>query len=398
MKPSERIGIRYLDIQNLDTSSIRPYPQNPRKNKASVSKVADSIKEYGFRQPIVVDEDMVVLAGHTRLQAAKRLKLTEVPVHIAKGLTAAQAKAYRLMDNRSAEDSSWDLDLLSVEVADLLEDEFDLALTGFNGDELNQLLKLDNPESEDEIPEDVESICKPGDLWVLGNHRLKCGDSTIATDVEHLLGDVKPHLMVTDPPYGVEYDAKWRQEAGLQDAGAYGKVTNDQNADWREAWSLFPGEVAYIWHAGIKAGEVANSLAVNGFEVRSQIIWNKSCIAIGRGHYHWQHEPCWYAVKGKGHWSGSRKESTVWNIDKPMKSETGHSTQKPVECMRRPILNNSSPGQAVYDPFLGSGTTLIAAETEGRHCYGLELEPEYCDIIIKRWENLTGLKAEREGN
>jgi len=388
-----------MDIQDVAIGEIKPYPQNPRKNRNSIAKVADSIKEYGFRQPIVVDEDMVVLAGHTRLEAAKRLKLDQVPIHIAEGLTTAQAKAYRLMDNRSAEDSSWDIDVLSVEVADLLNDEFDLALTGFSGDELNQLLKLDNSEEEDDIPEDVDAICEAGDLWILGNHRLKCGDSTNATDVEHLLGEVKPHLMVTDPPYGVAYDAKWRQEAGLQDSGAYGRVTNDQNADWRDTWALFPGDVAYVWCApGPLNAVVLNSLQESGLDGRMQIVWAKSRLVIGRGHYHCQHENCWYAVRNgsKAHWSGSRKESTVWNIDKPMKSETGHSTQKPVECMRRPILNNSSPGQTVYDPFLGSGTTIIAAETEGRHCYGLELEPTYCDIIIKRWQNLTGKEAHRD--
>ena len=395
-----------MEVASVALSDIKPYEKNPRKNRQSVQKVADSIKEYGWRQPIVVDEDMVILAGHTRHQAAKRLKLGQVPVHIAKGLTAAQAKAYRLMDNRSAEDSSWDVDLLSVEVSDLLNNEFDLALTGFSGDELNKLLSMDSAEeAEDDIPEDVEAITKPGDLWILGNHRLKCGDSTIAADVEHLLGDVRPHLMVTDPPYGVAYDPDWRNVAERADGTctegrAVGLVTNDQNADWREAWALFPGDVAYIWHAGNKAHIVAESLEAADLDIRAQIIWAKNNIVIGRGNYHPKHEPCWYAVrKGtKAHWSGSRKESTVWNIDKPMKSETGHSTQKPVECMRRPILNNSSPGQAVYDPFLGSGTTLIAAETEGRHCYGLELEPSYCDIIVKRWENLTGKEATREGN
>jgi len=392
-----------MQVESLAISKLTPYPENPRKNRAAVTKVADSIKEFGFRQPIVVDEDMVVLAGHTRLQAAKRLKLRQVPVHIAKGLTAAQAKAYRLMDNRSAEDASWDLDLLSVEITDLLSDGYDLALTGFSGDELNELLSMgDDNEGEDELPEDVESITKPGDLWILGNHRLKCGDSTNASDVEHLLNDVRPHLMVTDPPYGVDYDPDWRNQANKWSgsnvklgAAALKTVTNDQNPNWIEAWALFQGDVAYVWHAALKAAEVLESLIQSGFEIRSNIIWNKGHGVIGRGHYHWQHEPCWYAVrKGKtGHWSGSRKQSTVWNIDKPMKSETGHSTQKPVECMRRPILNNSSPGQAIYDPFLGSGTTIIAAETEDRHCYGLELEPSYCDIIVKRWEMFTDQEA-----
>ncbi len=391
-------------VTELLVSDLKPYEKNPRKNRNAIAKVADSIREYGFRQPIVVDEEMVVLAGHTRLEAAKRLKLDSVPVHVATGLTDDQARAYRLMDNRSAEDASWDIELLSEEVAGLLDDEFDLALTGFSGDELNNLLSFaSDPEGEDDVPENAEAICKPGDLWILGNHRLKCGDSTNATDVEHLLGDVRPHLMVTDPPYGVEYDANWRNEAERANgcpigASATLRVTNDQNADWREAWALFPGEVAYVWHAGSKGHIVAESLLQSGFEIRSQIIWAKNNIVIGRGHYHPKHEPCWYAVKGSGHWSGSRKESTVWNIDKPMKSETGHSTQKPVECMRRPIENNSSPGQAVYDPFLGSGTTIIAAETTGRHCYGLELEPAYCDIIISRWENFTGQHAHLEGH
>jgi DNA modification methylase len=208
--------------------------------------------------------------------------------------------------------------------------------------------------------------------------------------------------MVTDPPYGVVYDANWRNEADRANgkpygASAVGKVENDDKADWREAWALFPGDVAYVWHAGVQAGVVAESLEAVGLELRSQIVWAKNQMAISRGDYHWQHEPCWYAVrKGrKGHYNGDRKQTTVWNIDKPRKSETGHSTQKPVECMKRPIVNNSSPGQAIYDPFLGSGTTLIACEMEGRACHGLELSPAYCDVIVKRWEDFTGLKAER---
>lgn len=191
--------------------------------------------------------------------------------------------------------------------------------------------------------------------------RIICGDSTKAEDVEKVLNGVKPHLMVTDPPYGVVYDAEWRNKALRADgspvgASATGKVLNDDKADWTESWVLFPGEVAYIWHAGRHASEVQRSLEAAGFAMRCQIIWAKNNIAIGRGDYHWQHEPCWYAVreKGKGHWCGARDQSTLWKIDKPQKSETGHSTQKPIECMRRPIVNNSSPGQAVYEPFSGS--------------------------------------------
>jgi len=391
-----------VQVKAMPIADIKPYKGNPRRNKTSVAKVADSILEYGFRQPIVVDEDLVIIVGHTRLAAAKRLKLNEVPVHIAKGLTPQQTRAYRLMDNRSAEDSSWDPDLLNIELTGLLEEGFNLSLTGFSGEELNDLLSMtDENEGEDELPEPGPSICKPGERWILGDHRIVCGNSCIPEDVDKLLGDMKPHLMVTDPPYGVAYDAHWRVGAGInaEHGPAHGRVTNDQNADWREAWALFPGDVAYVWHAGVGAGIVAESLAVNGFEIRSQVIWAKSKIVISRSHYHWQHEPCWYAVrKGtKGHWSGSRKQSTIWNIDKPLKNETGHSTQKPVECMRRPMLNNSSPGHAVYDPFLGSGTTVIAAETEGRHCYGMELEPEYIDMTIRRWQKLTGKEAKRDG-
>ena len=175
---------------------------------------------------------------------------------------------------------------------------------------------------------------------------------------------------------------------------------NDDRSDWREAWALFPGDVAYIWHSGNKAHVVAESIEAAGFDIRAQIIWAKSQFVIGRGHYHPHHEPCWYAVRTKqgatGHWQGDRKQSTLWQIDKPRKSETGHSTQKPVECMKRPIENNSSPGQAVYEPFSGSGTTIIAAEMTGRTCHAIELNPAYIDVAVKRWEQFTGQKATRE--
>jgi hypothetical protein len=213
--------------------------------------------------------------------------------------------------------------------------------------------------------------------------------------VAKCLAGVKPHLMVTDPPYGVEYDPSWRGKGGAQ-----GVVLNDDRADWREAWSLFPGDVAYVWSApGPLQCSSYDSLEAVGLMPKQQIIWAKSSHVFGRGHYHYQHEPCWYAVRKKqgatGHWQGDRKQSTVWNIDKPMKSETGHSTQKPVECMKRPIENNSSPGQAVYEPFSGSGTTIIAAEMTGRACYAIELNPSYVDVAVKRWEDFTGEKATR---
>jgi DNA modification methylase len=238
-----------------------------------------------------------------------------------------------------------------------------------------------------------------------GGHRLLCGDSTVAT-VERVLGGVEPHLMVTDPPYGVEYDPGWRSDpkiaAGIRHPkkGAIGEVQNDDRADWRDAWSLFPGAVLYVWHADKKGHVIAESLLACGFEIRSQIIWGKHRFVLGRGHYHPQHEPCWYAVRNgaTGHWQGDRTQATLWLMDPHQKSETGHGTQKPVECMKRPIENNSSPGQAVYDPFLGSGTTLIAAEMTDRACIGIEISPAYCDVIVKRFQDFAGKAAALDGD
>jgi DNA modification methylase len=218
--------------------------------------------------------------------------------------------------------------------------------------------------------------------------------------VARCLHGVVPHLMVTDPPYGVAYDPAWRERAGLVGSGgARGTVLNDDRADWREAWALFPGEVAYVWHGALHAATVAESLEACGFQIRSQIIWDKTRLVIGRGDYHWQHEPCWYAVrKGRtGHWSGDRSQTTVWPIPH-LRSETGHGTQKPVACMARPIENNSSSGQAVFDPFCGSGTTIIAAEMSGRSCHAIELSPAYVDVAVLRWKAFTGQETTLDGS
>ncbi|MTH94916.1 DNA modification methylase, partial [Roseibium sp. RKSG952] len=333
--------------------------------------------------------------------------LTEAPVIVLGHLTEAQRRAYRIADNKLAELASWDDALLSAELNDLLAEDFDLSLIGFDDAELEELLagevdpETASREGEDDVPEAPETpISRPGDLWVLGKHRLLCGDATVATDVERLLGDVTPLLMVTDPPYGVDYDPGWRNKAGAAATKRTGKVLNDDRADWREAWTLFPGDVAYVWHGALHATTVAESLEASGFNIRSQIIWAKDRLVLSRGDYHWQHEPCLYAVKktGKGHWAGDRKQTTLWQIaNKDQDAETVHGTQKPVECMRRPILNNSSPGQAVYEPFMGSGTTLIAAETTGRVCLGIELNPAYVDVAVQRWQQFTGQEAVLDG-
>lgn len=381
-------------------ADLIPYANNARTHSpAQVSKIAASIKEFGFTNPILIDANNGIIAGHGRVLASQKLKLAMVPVIELGHLTDAQRRAYILADNRMALDAGWDADLLKLELLSLKDEGFDLELTGFGLDEIGELLNdgtegLTDPDDVPEVPAVPVSVL--GDVWILGRHRLVCGSSTEADTVSKALNGVTPHLMVTDPPYGVEYDASWREKAGLNiTSAATGKVLNDDKADWSEAWALFPGDVAYIWHAGVFAGVVADSLIKNGLLIRSQIIWAKSQMVMSRGDYHWQHEPCWYAVrKGKpGHYDGGRKQTTLWQIDKPKKSETGHSTQKPIECMKRPIENNSSAGQAVYEPFSGSGTTIIAAEMTGRACHAIELNPAYIDVAVKRWQEFTGARC-----
>src|SRR4051812_44932383 len=205
--------------------------------------------------------------------------------------------------------------------------------------------------------------------------------------------------MVTDPPYGVDYDPAWRHRAGVNKSRRTGKVANDDRADWREAWALFPGEVAYVWHAALHAGTVADSLVACGFDIRAQIIWAKDRLVMGRGHYHRQHEPAWYAVRGTGHWAGGRNQTTLWQIpNRAQDADTVHGAQKPVACMMRPIENNSSPGQAIYEPFAGSGTTIVAAEMCSRACHGIELNPLYVDVAVRRWEAFTGNSVVLEAN
>lgn len=402
-----------LTIEYRRLADLKPFAQNPRTHSdAQVAQIVASIQEFGWTNPILIDADSGIMAGHGRALAAAKLGIADVPVIVLSHLSRAQQRALVIADNKLALNAGWDNSLLALELGALRDMGFDLGLTGFGELELDALFAtqtegLTDPDDAPEPPADP--VSQLGDVWLLGRHRLVCGDSTDALVVGQALAGVTPHLMVTDPPYGVEYDAGWRNNAARNSpgmgnraigAGAVGKVLNDERADWREAWALFPGDVAYVWHGALHATTVADSLTASGFAIRAQIIWNKSQMAIGRGDYHWKHEPCWYAVrKGKvGHWAGDRKQTTVWDIKKPSKSETGHSTQKPVECMQRPIENNSSLGQAVYEPFSGSGTTIIAAEMTGRTCHAIELSPAYVDVAVLRWQAFTGQTATLESN
>lgn len=394
-------------VERRPVEGLVPYARNARTHSdEQVAQIAAAIQEWGWTTPILVDEAGGIIAGHGRVLAARKLGLADVPVMVATGWTEAQRRAYVLADNKLAENAGWDRDLLRLEVADLATLGFDLPLIGFSEPELAALAAsggagLTDPDETPDAP--VEPTSALGDVWLMGKHRLTCGDSTKSDDVTRVLAGARPHLMVTDPPYGVDYDPDWRNRADRANglpfgARAVGLVTNDGRADWSEAWALFPGDVAYVWHSGNKAHIVAESLIGVGLDIRAQIIWIKNQFVIGRGDYHGQHKPCWYAVrKGKpGHYDGGRKQSTIWAIDKPRKSETGHSTQKPVECMRRPIENNSMAGQAVYEPFSGSGTTIIAAEMSGRICLAIEISPAYVDVAVTRWQAFTGHAARLE--
>lgn len=407
MRPSE--------LPTRAIADLAPYARNSRTHsEAQVEQIAASIKEFGFTNPVLIDGDGVIIAGHGRVLAAEKLGLTAVPVLALDHLTEQQRRAYVIADNKLALNAGWDEDVLRAEI-EALGDDFDLDLLGFGADELDALLNPPNagqrdPDDTPEPPEHPTTVL--GDVWLMGGHRIICGDSTDAETVEALLQGAKPHLMVTDPPYGVEYDANWRNEPeklnlkskGAMNGGmrnktaAVGRVLNDDREDWRDAWAMFPGDVAYIWHGERQSPAMVGQLRVVGFEPRNLIVWAKQSLVISRGHYHPQHETCWYFVRkgATAHWSGDRKQSTLWQIDRNRTNETGHSTQKPVECMKRPIENNSKPGDEVYEPFSGSGTTIIAAEMTGRRCYAIELNPAYVDVAVRRWEDFAGRVATLE--
>ena len=388
--------------KTIQISELKEYEHNPRRiGKKEFEKLVSSIKEDGYHQRIIVNHDNIIIGGHQRKKALLEAGLKEsdtVEVLIPdRKLTQEELDRINIRDNLSF--GEYDFEILANRFdAETLVD-FGMSgdlLVGFGDDELLAAVG-DNTESE-ELP--AEPKAKLGDVYILGNHRLMCGDSTNPQHVDKLLNGANPILMVTDPPYGVNYNPEWREEAG-KGAINTGKVLNDDRYDWSEAYSLFTGDVAYVWHSALYTHKFAENLADNGFDLVSLIIWNKQNFVLSRGDYHNKHEPLWYAVrKGQKHnWQGRRDQTTVWDIDnnnygaKAKEEQTGHGTQKPLECMLRPILNNSKKGQSVYDPFGGSGTTLIACQKSDRNCYMMELSPAYVDIIINRWEKETGKEA-----
>lgn len=401
----------------MKLSDLHPNDENPRKiTEKKLKQLQKSLKEFGDLGGIVFNRRTGhLVGGHQRIKVFETAGSTSVDARDGMGwvtLDNGVRFSYREVDwpetkekaaNIAANKGAGEWDRLSLEgwFQDLKAADFDLDLTMFDESErkpffVNTIFE-DGITNPDYVPEAAETRCKPGDLWLMGDHRLICGDCTDALEVQRLLNGESPILMVTDPPYGVEYDPEWRKNAGVSSHTAVnmGKVKNDERFDWSETWAIFDAQVMYVWHAGRFSSEVARSMQECDYEIISQIIWAKPSLVISRGDYHWQHEPCWYAHKKKKthNWQGARDQSTLWKIERGGSEETGHGTQKPIDCMERPIRNNTEVGQLVVDPFLGSGTTLIAAEKTKRKCYGMEIDPKYCDIILKRWEEFTGKQA-----
>lgn len=324
-----------MEIILRPIAELKAYDKNARTHSAQqVKELADSIKEYGFLDPVEIAKDLTIISGHARIAAALELGMTHVPTICHEHLDKTRRKGYTLAANRIALNAGWDSQLVGGELHDLKNDGFDLRLTGFTQDEIDNYL---NPDIlNDGLTDDndcgygggEQPITKRGDVWILGNHRLKCGDSTFIDDVKSLLNGNAPHLMVTDPPYGVEYDPSWRDGADLGvGERSRGKVQNDDIVDWTDAYTLFEGDVAYVWHAGKFTHIVAQNLADCGFDIVSQIIWAKQHFALSRGDYHWQHEPCWYVVRkgSKHHWRGARDQSTLWEIKNNNSFEIGRA-------------------------------------------------------------------------
>jgi DNA modification methylase len=400
-------------IEHLLVSSLIPYARNSRTHSdEQVSQIAGSIREFGFTNPVLIDADGTIIAGHGRVMAAKKLGLETVPCIRLGHLTPSQVRAYVIADNKLALNAGWDDQMLRSELESLQEDGFNMDLTGFSDEELAELLEPEVVEGEtdpDQTPEvPVEPITKLGDVWILGNHRLMCGDSTRIESAKRLMGDDLADLLITDPPYNVDMTAKneMLQKAGKarKDESTFG-IQNDKMSDddfrqfLRDVYStansvMRDGAVFYIWHADSEGYNFRGACIDVEWKIRQCLVWVKSVFAIGRSDYHWKHEPCLYGWKdGASHyWGSDRSQTTVLDFKKPAKSEL-HPTMKPVELFEYQIGNSSKANDVVLDLFGGSGTTAIACERLSRKARLMELDPKYCDVIVKRWEDFTGKKA-----
>jgi DNA modification methylase len=410
-----------MEIKMWPIERLIPYARNPRKNDEAVDRMCISIREFGFKVPCLVRGNGEVVDGHLRLKAAKKLEIADVPVILCDEWTPAQVKAFRLLVNRSVSWAGWDDELLALELEEIRGLDFNLELTGFDVAEIDALLGSQSDQGESAPPLPEVATAQPDDLWVLGEHRVLCGDATSPEAVDRLLAGRQPQLLVTDPPYGIELDSEWRDRAGVNGCGraepSYMKkrtrghmetrISGDTRADWSAAFALVPSlQIAYVWHASKFTREVLDGLLRIGFEHHQQIIWNKGRAVLTRTLYWFAHEPCWFVRKKNAAWYGKAGEnSTIWHSASPKfimggsdEDKFDHPTQKPIELMRRPILNHTRRLELVYDPFLGSGTTLIAAQLTGRICCGLELDAKYVDVIIRRWQQVTGKLATLDGS
>lgn len=389
-----------MKIQEIEIEKLIPYARNSRTHSDDqVAQIAASIKEFGWTNPILVDGEAGIIAGHGRLAAARKLGLKKIPVIELSHLSPTQKKALIIADNKLALNAGWDNQMLALEFEELELEGFDLALTGFGEDEIDALKPEQVTEGltdEDAVP-DVpdEPKTKPGDIYQLGKHRLMCGDSCNVDDMEKLCDGQLVDMWLTDPPYNVAYEGG----TGL-------KIKNDDMKDdefrqfLRDAYVtagtvMKPGAVFYIWYADVETYNFTGAVKDAGWKMSQILIWKKSSLVMGRKDYHFKHEPCIYGWKeGAAHlWSADRKQTTILEFDKPSKNGE-HPTMKPVELFEYQMLNNTKGGDIVLDSFGGSGTTMIAAEKNGRHARLMELDPKYCDVIVKRWEDFTGKKAE----
>lgn len=389
-----------MKITQVELSKLVPYVNNARTHSDSqVAQIAASIKEFGFRDPILIDEDNMILCGHGRVLAARKLDMAEVPTISTEGMSEIQKKAFIIAHNKIATNAGWDDELLAIEFEELKLEGYDFSLTGFNEDEINAL----NPAvvigltDEDQVPAPPElPTTVIGDVWLLGSHRLMCGDSTSIDAVERLCSS-PVDMLLTDPPYNVAYEGATKEKLTIINDSMDDKSFRQFLSDAFIAAStvMKSGAVFYIWHADSEGYNFRGACIDAGWKVRQTLIWKKSSMVMGRQDYHWKHEPCLYGWKeGAGHlWSADRKQTTVLEFDKPHRNGE-HPTMKPVGLFEYQMLNNTKGGDIVLDLFGGSGTTTIAAEKHGRVSYLMELDPKYCDVIIKRWEEFTGRKAE----